>query len=162
MVARIVAPSGKTETVRSAGRRRAVGRVPGALHAQRTGQAPGHPGLPADLGDAGDASFSVQGQLIEQVGRPARPDVLEELAMVSKGKSVAPRRNRANHGCPGRFAHAATVDPSAADLEPPTHRRPRCLAFRHILGVEKSRRAHITMKKRRRHALSSSGEVLCR
>jgi hypothetical protein len=38
-----------------------------------------------------DASFSVQGQPIEQIGRPARPDVLQELAMVSRGKSVVPQ-----------------------------------------------------------------------
>ncbi len=161
VVARIVAPSGKTETVRLLAEGEQWGVFQGALRAQRTGQAPGYPGLSADLGDA-ERQFFGAGPA-DRADRPSGETRRDGgIGHGVQGKVGRGRRNRANHGCPGRIAHAATVDPSAADLEPPTHRRPRCLAFRHILGVEKSRRAHITINKRRRHALSSSGEVLCR
>jgi hypothetical protein len=37
-----------------------------------------------------DASFFVQGAAAERVGRPARPEVLEEIARVTRGKLVEP------------------------------------------------------------------------
>jgi hypothetical protein len=36
-----------------------------------------------------DASFFVQGEVAERAGKPARPEVLEELARVTEGKVVA-------------------------------------------------------------------------
>ena len=36
-----------------------------------------------------DASFFVQGAAKEPVGRPARPEVLEEIARVTRGKVIA-------------------------------------------------------------------------
>ena len=35
-----------------------------------------------------EASLFVRGQAIEQIGKPARPDVLDEIALVSRGKAV--------------------------------------------------------------------------
>jgi hypothetical protein len=37
-----------------------------------------------------ETSFFVQGQVREQAGKPARPDVLEEVSLVSRGRSVQP------------------------------------------------------------------------
>ena len=37
-----------------------------------------------------EAAFFVQGGLDEQIGRPARPEVLREIARVTRGKSCAP------------------------------------------------------------------------
>ena len=39
-----------------------------------------------------DASFFVQGAAIERVGRPARPEVLEEIARVTRGQVIEPAR----------------------------------------------------------------------
>jgi uncharacterized membrane protein len=89
VVARIVAPSGKTETVRLL----AEGEQWGVFQGRYVPSEPGKHTVTLACKETSatlDASFSVQGQLIEQIGRPARPDVLQELAMVSKGKSVAP------------------------------------------------------------------------
>jgi hypothetical protein len=85
--ARITAPSGKVEVVRFApdgdewgvyaGRFRPeqAGRHKVTLRCRQTG---------ATL----DASFFVQGVAAEQLGRPARPEVLEELARVTRGKVI--------------------------------------------------------------------------
>ena len=42
-----------------------------------------------ETGASLDASFFVQGDAAERPGRPARPEVLEELARVTRGKVVA-------------------------------------------------------------------------
>ncbi len=89
VIARVVAPSGKTETVRLI----AEGEQWGVFQGRFVPHEPGkHQVTLACQQTAAslDASFFVQGQAIEQVGKPARPEVLEELAMVSKGKSVRP------------------------------------------------------------------------
>ena len=90
VTARITAPSGKIETVRFSpssedewgvfrGRfaTKEAGRHEVKLFCKETS---------ATL----DASFFVQGDSIERVGRPARPEVLEEIARVTNGKMVEP------------------------------------------------------------------------
>ena len=37
-------------------------------------------------------AFFVQGQIREQIGKPARPDVLQELSLVSRGQMVQPHQ----------------------------------------------------------------------
>jgi len=37
-----------------------------------------------------ETSFTVQGVATERVGRPARPEVLEEIARVTRGKMIGP------------------------------------------------------------------------
>jgi hypothetical protein len=91
VTARITAPSGKSELVRftSAGEEwgeylsnftaRESGRHRVALFCKETG---------ATL----EASFFVQGVAAEQVGKPARPEVLDEIAHVTGGKVVDPSK----------------------------------------------------------------------
>jgi len=89
VTARITAPSGKMETVRFnpssedewgvfRGRytTEEVGRHEVTLFCKETS---------ASL----DASFFVQGDTLEKIGRPARPEVLEEIARVTGGKMLA-------------------------------------------------------------------------
>ncbi|MFK8114072.1 MAG: hypothetical protein AB8B91_17855, partial [Rubripirellula sp.] len=89
VVARIVAPSGKSETIRLLSQGDQWGVFQGQYEPSEPGK---HDAIVACLQTAASlhASFFVQGQTLEQVGKPARPDVLEELSMVSRGKSVAP------------------------------------------------------------------------
>lgn len=89
VVAQITSPGGRTETVRLRAetdswgvfRGRFVPEEPGRHQVRVTS-----PQAAADL----ETSFFVQGQMIEPVGRPARPEVLQELAMVTGGRSVRP------------------------------------------------------------------------
>jgi hypothetical protein len=37
-----------------------------------------------------ETSFYVQGVATERIGRPARPEVLEEIARVTRGKAIGP------------------------------------------------------------------------
>jgi hypothetical protein len=39
-----------------------------------------------------ETSFYVQGVATERIGRPARPEVLEEIARVTRGKSIGPEK----------------------------------------------------------------------
>lgn len=111
--ARITAPSGAAETVRflppagdgewgvfaGAYSPREPGRHDVALSCRETG-------------DTLEASFFVQGQAAEGVGRPARPEVLAEIAQVTRGRLVPPEE-------------VASIIESLADLSepPPTVRR---------------------------------------
>jgi hypothetical protein len=91
VTARITAPSGKAETVRltSAGdewgmfsgrfRTTEPGRHDVTLFCKQTG---------ATL----ETTFHVQGVATERVGRPARREVLEEIARVTRGKVIEPDR----------------------------------------------------------------------
>jgi hypothetical protein len=85
--ARITAPSGKSELVRFV----STGDEWGEFTARYTAlEAGSHraklfcKGTGATL----EASFFVQGAAVEQVGRPARPEVMEELARVTGGKVI--------------------------------------------------------------------------
>ena len=89
VIARIVSPAGKIETVRFL----AEGDRWGVFQGRYTPAEPGKHEVTIACQQTSatlDASFFVQGQALEQVGKPARPDVLEELSLVSRGKSVQP------------------------------------------------------------------------
>ncbi|HEV3024617.1 MAG TPA: hypothetical protein VGX76_19210 [Pirellulales bacterium] len=84
----IAAPSGNTETVAFA----SAGDEWGLFSAQFT---PGEAGEHRLLlrgrrsGASLETTFFVQGSAVERVGRPARPEVLEEIARVTQGRLLA-------------------------------------------------------------------------
>ena len=85
--ARITAPSGKAETVRFL----SANEQWGAFSSQFTAREPGKHKVVLSCKQTGatlDASFFVQGDSGEKPGRPARPDVLEEIARVTRGKVI--------------------------------------------------------------------------
>ncbi len=88
LTARIVAPSGRTETVRMDSNGAEWGAFAGAFTATEPGA---HqvtlrsPQTEAEL----QTTLFVQGATLEQVGKPARPEVLEELARVTRGQVLA-------------------------------------------------------------------------
>lgn len=91
VLARIVAPSGKAETVRLT----SPGDEWGAFSGRFTTAEPGAHKVTLTCKQTRatlDASFFVQGVAAERVGRPARPEVLEELARVTRGKVSAVNR----------------------------------------------------------------------
>jgi hypothetical protein len=85
--ARITAPSGKTETVRLSSDGDEWGTFLGRFTA-------GEPGthqvtlLCKQTGTTLETTFYVQGVAAERVGLPARPEVLEEIARVTRGKVI--------------------------------------------------------------------------
>lgn len=85
VTAKITAPSGEVETVRLA----STGDQWGVFHGTFTTAEPGkHTVILAckQTGATLETSFFVQGGAREPVGRPARPDVLDEIARVTRGK----------------------------------------------------------------------------
>ncbi len=85
--ARIVAPSGKAETVRFS----SSGDEWGAFSSRFTAEEPGRHEVTLTCKQTGatlEASFFVQGVAIERMGRAARPEVLEEIARVSRGQVI--------------------------------------------------------------------------
>ncbi|MFN0051225.1 MAG: hypothetical protein ACKV0T_03485 [Planctomycetales bacterium] len=87
VLARITPPSGKTETVRF----NSAGDEWGVYTSRFTAAEPGQHSVTLACKQTGatlETSFFVQGVATERLGRPARLDVLEELARVSKGKVV--------------------------------------------------------------------------
>ena len=87
VVATITSPSGNLETVRLI----AEGDQWGVFQARYIPKEPGQHDVILACQQTGvdlNATFFVRGQPIEQVGKPARPDVLEELALVSRGQAV--------------------------------------------------------------------------
>jgi len=85
--ARITAPSGKSELVQFI----SAGDEWGEFTARYTALEPGSHRARLfckQTGAALEASFFVQGAAAEPVGRPARPEVMEELARVTGGKVV--------------------------------------------------------------------------
>jgi hypothetical protein len=91
VTARVLAPSGKTETVRFT----PAGDEWGVFRARFTaGEAGRHEVQLAcrQTGATLETSFFVQGVAAERVGRPARPEVLEEIARVTRGKVMDPRK----------------------------------------------------------------------
>jgi hypothetical protein len=87
VTARITAPSGKSETVGFV----SSGEQWGAFSARYVAGEPGtHEVLLAckQTGATLEASFFVQGVSAERAGRPARPEVLEEIARVTRGKVI--------------------------------------------------------------------------
>jgi hypothetical protein len=89
VIARIATPSGSSETVRLL----AEGDQWGVFQGRYTPSQPGKHEVTLACGQTSatlEASFYVQGKSLEQVGKPARPEILEELSLVSRGKSVKP------------------------------------------------------------------------
>jgi len=89
VTARIVAPSGKSETVRLT----SGGDEWGAFAGRFTAEEPGNHDVTLSCKQTGatlQASFFVQGVANERIGRPARPEVLEEIARVTRAKMVDP------------------------------------------------------------------------
>jgi hypothetical protein len=89
VTARIVAPSGKAETVRFT----AAGEEWGVFHARYTALEPGRHDITLACKQTGatlETSMFVQGDVAERIGRAARPEVLEEIARVTRGKMLAP------------------------------------------------------------------------
>lgn len=87
VLARIVAPDGAMETVRM----RAEGERWGVFRGRYRPEQPGDHRVTLVCEQTNgqlETSFFVQGQIREQVGKPARPDVLQELALVSRGQAV--------------------------------------------------------------------------
>jgi len=89
VLARIVAPSGKIESIRL----QAEGEEWGVFHGHYV---PGEPGQHQvtlsckQTSKSLETSFYVQGEMLEQIGKPARPEVLEEIARVTQGQTVRP------------------------------------------------------------------------
>ena len=91
MVARIVAPSGKAQTVQFT----SFGDEWGAFMGEFESTEPGQHKVTLSCRETGaalKASFFVQGDVKEPVGRPARPEVLEEIAQVTRGKVIGLER----------------------------------------------------------------------
>ncbi len=88
VTARIVAPSGRTDTVRMASSGDDWGAFAGAFTASEPG--PHQVTLRCQQNDSElQTSLFVQGATLEQVGKPARPEVVAELCRVTKGKVLS-------------------------------------------------------------------------
>ena len=87
VTARITAPSGRAELVRFSSAGDEWGEFTGRYTALESGS---HQVtlFCKQTGATLEASFFVQGAAAEQVGRPARPEVMEELARVTGGKVI--------------------------------------------------------------------------
>jgi hypothetical protein len=91
VTARVVAPSGKAQTVRFA----SAGDEWGVFQARFTAEEPGRHEVTLACRQTGatlETSFFVQGVAAERIGRPARPEVLEEIARVTRGKVIEPSK----------------------------------------------------------------------
>jgi hypothetical protein len=89
VTARITAPSGKADVVRFTSAGDEWGVFTGRFNTAEPGK---HQViLSCRQTDASlETSFYVQGVATERVGRPARPEVLEEIARVTRGRSIGP------------------------------------------------------------------------
>ncbi len=89
VTARISAPSGKAELVRLASTGDEWGMFTGRFSAEE----PGTHRVTLFCKQTGaslDTTFYVQGVAAERMGKPARPEVLEEISRVTRGKSLTP------------------------------------------------------------------------
>jgi hypothetical protein len=87
--ARITAPSGKAEMVRLA----TAGDEWGMFTGRFAAEEPGSHRVTLFCKQTGaslEATFFVQGVAAERIGRPARPEVMEEIARVTRGKTIEP------------------------------------------------------------------------
>jgi hypothetical protein len=86
--ARVVAPSGRTELVRLT----SEGEEWGVFTGRYNTEEPGKHQVTLFCKETGatlETSFFVQGAAAERPGRPARPEVLEEVARVTRGQVIA-------------------------------------------------------------------------
>jgi hypothetical protein len=122
VTARIVAPSGKVEVARLSSEGDEWGVFAGRFDVKEPGT---HQVtlVCKPTGATLGATFFAQGVAVEQVGRPARPEVLEELARVTRGQVVAADK-------PGDLVRslAALSDPEPAVRRVPLWSQP-VLAF---------------------------------
>jgi len=91
VLARIVAPSGKAQTVRFT----STGQEWGEFAASFTPEEAGRHELTVSCKQTStklDAAMFVQGTEIERIGRAARPEVLAEIARVTRGQVIEPAR----------------------------------------------------------------------
>jgi uncharacterized membrane protein len=89
VTAKIMAPSGKADSVRLAHEGDEWGLFSGQFTPVESGEH--RISLSAKRSGASlDSTFFVQGAAIERVGHPARPEVLEEIARITHGKVVQP------------------------------------------------------------------------
>jgi hypothetical protein len=87
VVARVVAPSGNGQTIQFT----PLGDEWGAFMGRYVSEEPGKHAVTLSCRETGaslEASFYVQGADKEPVGRPARPEVIEEISRVTRGKIV--------------------------------------------------------------------------
>jgi hypothetical protein len=85
---RVVGPSKQIETVRF----KSTGGEWGAFAGRYTPEEPGEHQLRLfckETGDTLETTLFVQGVALEQVGKPARPEVLEEIARVTRGQVLS-------------------------------------------------------------------------
>lgn len=87
VVARIATPSGRMETITLAHLKNEWGAFSGTFRPEEPGP---HQVLLTckENGSQLEAKIFVQGATLEQVGKPARPEVLDEISRVSRGKSI--------------------------------------------------------------------------
>jgi hypothetical protein len=89
VAARITASSGGVEIVRL----EPEGDEWGVFHGRYVPQEPGAHQIQLNCKETGaslEAQFFVQGKPLEQPGKPARPEVLEEIARLTRGRAVSP------------------------------------------------------------------------
>jgi hypothetical protein len=89
VTARITSPSGQAETVRFT----SAGDEWGVFDGRFTTEEPGKHAVRLFCNQTNatlDTSFFVQGDAAETAGKPARPEVMEEIARVTHGKVLAP------------------------------------------------------------------------
>ena len=117
MTARITAPSGKSELVRFSSAGDEWGEFTGRFTALEAGS---HRVtlFCKQTGATLEASFFVQGAAAEQVGRPARPEVMEELARVTRRQGHRGRQARRGRAVAGRAARPAAPGAPGAALVP--------------------------------------------
>ncbi|MEM6470774.1 MAG: hypothetical protein AAF802_14540 [Planctomycetota bacterium] len=85
---RVLAPSGKIETVPL----KSDGGQWGAFSARFSPNEPGEHSLTLfckETGDSLETKLYIQGESLEQIGKPARPEVLEEIARVTRGQVLS-------------------------------------------------------------------------
>jgi hypothetical protein len=88
VIARIVAPSGKAETIRMT----PLGEEWGAYTGRYTATEPGNHKMTLSCKQTSasiETTMFVHGVAAEQIGKPARPEVLEEIAKVTRGQVIA-------------------------------------------------------------------------
>lgn len=128
--ARIRAPSGKTQTVRFVH----AGDEWGLFSAPFTPTEPGQYGVALRGKRSGavlDTEIFVQGGAVERIGRPARPEVLDEIARVTEGKLVELSDQTSAAGPLGTVLNSLAALPEP----PPDVRRLRLWSHPLLAGV---------------------------